>query len=190
MPIKPDFEMAITRPQRDGNRMYVSAIRTESVMFELASDRPAVKEQWRGAPKSSVYCSNSTPIFYEGVVYGTDCNDGALIAVDAANGNQLWKTFSPTKPDEKRFVRHGTAFLTRIEDTNRYFLMSETGELVMAELTRDAYKELGRFKVLEPTSEAFGRDVVWSHPAYAGRTAFIRNDKELVAVDIAAEQSQ
>lgn len=190
MPIKPDYQMAITRPQRDGNRMYASAIRTASVMFELAADRPAVKELWRGAPKASVYCANSTPIFYEGVVYGTDCNDGALIAVDADNGNQLWKTFSPTKPGETRFVRHGTAFLTRIEDTNRYFLMSETGELVMAELTRDAYQELGRFKVLEPTSEAFGRDVVWSHPAYSGRTAFVRNDKELVAVDIAAGSAQ
>jgi outer membrane protein assembly factor BamB len=189
MPIKPDYEMAITRPQRDGNRMYASGIRTASVMFELADDRPAVKELWRGVPKQSVYCANSTPIFHQGVVYGTDCNDGALIAVDGDNGKQLWKTFSPTKPGETRFVRHGTAFLTRIDDTNRYFMMSETGELIMAELTREAYKELGRFQVVEPTSEAFGRDVVWSHPAYSGRTAFVRNDKELVAVDIAAGQA-
>ncbi len=185
LPIKPDFEMAITRPQRDGNRMYASAIRTESVLFELASDRPAVKELWRGEPKSAVYCANSTPIFHEGVIYGTDCNDGALIAVDGDTGDRLWKTFAPTKPDETRFVRHGTAFLTRIADTDRYFLMSETGELVMAELTRQGYQELGRFQVLEPTGEAFGRDVVWSHPAYAGQTAFMRNDKELVAVSSA-----
>jgi len=186
IPIKPDYEMAITRPQRDGNRMYASAIRTASVMFELAPDQPAVKELWRGAPKSSVYCANSTPIFHAGVVYGTDCNEGALIAVDGDTGDQLWKTFSPTKPDEKRYVRHGTAFLTRIADTDRYFLMSETGELVMANMTRQAYQELGRFQVLAPTSEAFGREVVWSHPAYAGQTAFVRNDKELVAVDLAA----
>ena len=185
MPIKPDYEMAITRPQRDGNRMYASAIRTASVMFELNADAPGVKELWRGEPKSSVYCANSTPIFHDGVVYGTDCNDGALIAVDGETGDQLWKTFSPTKPDEKRYVRHGTAFLTRIDETDRYLLMSESGELIMAKLTRDAYQELGRFKVLEPTGEAFGRSVVWSHPAYAGRTAFVRNDKELVAVDIA-----
>lgn len=68
--------------------------------------------------------------------------------------------------------------------------MSETGELVMAELTRDAYTERVRFQVLEPTGEAFGRDVVWSHPAYSGRTAFVRNGKELVAVDIAAGSAQ
>jgi len=27
--------------------------------------------------------------------------------------------------------------------------------------------------------------VVWSHPAYANQTAYIRNDKEIVAVDLA-----
>ena len=187
LPIKADFEMAVTRPQRDGQRMYASSIRTESVMFELASDRPAITELWRGEPKSAVHCSNSTPIFYDGVIYGTDCNEGSLIAVNGENGEQFWKTFAATKPDERRYVRHGTAFLTRIADTDRYFLMSETGELILARLTPEKYEELGRFQILEPTSEAFGRSVVWSHPAYSGQTVFARNDKELVAVSIAQE---
>lgn len=187
LPIKADFEMAVTRPQRDGQRMYASSIRTESVMFELASDRPAIKELWRGEPKSAVHCSNSTPIFYDGVIYGTDCNEGSLIAVNGDNGEQFWKTFAATKPDEKRYVRHGTAFLTRIADTDRYFLMSETGELIMARLTPEKYEELGRFQLLAPTGEAFGRNVVWSHPAYSGQTVFARNDQELVAVSIAQE---
>ena len=57
----------------------------------------------------------------------------------------------------------------------------------MSELTRESYKPLGRFHALEPTGESFGRPVVWSHPAYANRTAYIRNDKEIVAVDLAKE---
>ncbi len=185
LPIQPDFEMAITRPQRDGNRMYASAIRSASVMFELATDRPAIRELWRGEPRSVVNCANSTPIFHQGVIYGTDCNEGSLIAVDGETATQLWKTFAPTQPEERRFVRHGTAFLTRVSDTDRYFLMSETGELIIARLTPAGYEELGRQKILEPTGEAFGRDVVWSHPAYSGRTVFARNDKELVAVSLA-----
>ena len=55
----------------------------------------------------------------------------------------------------------------------------------MAKLTPDGYEDLGRFHVLRPTGEAFGRSVVWSHPAYAGQTAFARNDEEIVAVDLA-----
>jgi hypothetical protein len=39
---------------------------------------------------------------------------------------------------------------------------------------------------LKPTNEAFGRDVVWTAPAFAMKSAFVRNDKELVRVDLAA----
>ena len=63
--------------------------------------------------------------------------------------------------------------------------MNEVGDLMMSELTKEGYSGLGSFHVLEPTGESFGRDVVWSHPAYANRTAYIRNDKEIVAVDLA-----
>ncbi len=40
-------------------------------------------------------------------------------------------------------------------------------------------------KVLEPTATAMGRDVVWSHPAFAGKCMFARNDKELICVSLA-----
>ena len=49
----------------------------------------------------------------------------------------------------------------------------------------EEYVELGRFKVLEPTNESFGRPVVWSHPAFAQKAMFARNDKELVRVELA-----
>jgi len=185
MPIVPSFEMSISRPMIEGDLMYASGIRTESVLMELSNEKPDVKELWRGKRDMSVFTSNMTPIIKDGIIYGTDCNVGSLMAVDTKDGSRLWETFAATKPGEKRFVNHGTAFLTRIADTDRYLIMSENGDLILANLTKDAYKELGRFTVLEPTSEAFGRSVVWSHPAYANRTAYIRNDKEIVAVDIA-----
>jgi hypothetical protein len=184
VPLTPSFEMAITRPQRDGDRLYVSGIRNEAVMLRLDSERPAVEELWRGDVKDAVYCANSTPIFADGIVYGTDCNVGNLVAVDGQSGERLWTTFQATRPGETRRLSHGTAFLTRLDGTDRYLIFSETGELILATLTREGYEEQGRFQVLQPTGEAFGREVVWSHPAYAGRTAFVRNDEELVAVSL------
>jgi len=184
IPLEPDYEMSVTRPMVEGNRMYVSSIRTKAIMIQLDENQPTAKELWSGDPKEAVHCSNSTPLFVDGVIYGTDCNDGDLVAVDGQDGSQLWTTFEATKPDEKRFVRHGTAFITRIGDSDRYFLMSETGDLIMARLSKKGFEDLGRFHVLEPTAECFGRSVVWSHPAYANRTAYIRNDKEIVAVDL------
>ena len=187
VPITPDFEMSISRPMVEGNRMYVSSIRTESLMIGLDQNQPMAEEIWRGEPKDAVHSGNSTPLFVGGVIYGTDCNDGSLIAVDGDNGSRLWETFEATKPGETRFIRHGTAFLTRIGETDRYFLMSETGDLLIARLSEKGFEDLGRFHVVEPTSECFGRSVVWSHPAYANRTAYIRNDKEIVAVDLAKQ---
>lgn len=184
VPMSPMYEMSINQPVIAGDLMYVSGIRTESVMLRLNNDRPDVTEVWRGEPKQAVYTANSTPQFVDGVVYGTDCNEGCLIAMDATTGERLWTTFEATRPDVKRFIKHGTAFLTRMGSTNDYLIFNELGDLLIANMTASGFESKGRFHVLEPTNEAFGRDVVWSHPAYADKTAFIRNDAEIVAVDL------
>ena len=187
VPIAPDYEMSIASPVVEGNLMYISSIRTEAIMLKLNPSSPTVTELWRGEPKNAVHCANSTPLFVDGIVFGTDCNDGDLVAVDSKDGTQLWTSFEPTKPGETRYIRHGTAFITRRGDSNQYFLMSESGDFIVAELSADGYLEKGRFHVLEPTAECFGRSVVWSHPAYAQKTLFARNDKEIVAVNLAKE---
>ena len=92
------------------------------------------------------------------------------------------------RADHRRHARgrYGTAFLVKHED--RFFLFSETGDLILAKLSPQGYEEIGRFHVLEPTNQTFGRPVVWSHPAFAERCLFARNDKELVCVDLAASK--
>ena len=183
----PDYDMSICRPVRDGDRLFLGGIRNEAAMIRVTSGddgRPKAEVVWRGDNKNAVHPANSTPIFAGGVVYGTDCITGELIAVDGDNGDRLWSTFAATVPDEKRYVRHGTAFLTRIGDTDRYLLMGETGHLRMARMTREGYQDLGEQKILQPTGEAFGRPVVWSHPAYADGVAYARNDERIVAVDL------
>ena len=113
-----------------------------------------------------------------------DSSAGSLRAVKLENGQRLWETFKATTGGERR-AAHGTAFLTRNGD--RFFLFSETGDLIVARLTPEKYEEIGRAHLLEPTNEAFGRPVVWSHPAYANRCVFARNDKEIVCVSLARE---
>jgi hypothetical protein len=83
--------------------------------------------------------------------------------------------------------KHGTAFLVQhpAAGRGRTWIFSETGDLILARLTPEKYEELGRMHLLDPTNECFGRDVVWSHPAFAGRCIFARNDRELVCVSAA-----
>ena len=183
--ITPLYQMSIARPMVDGNLLYASGIRNASVMMELDTEKPGAKELWRGSPKTSIFSANATPLFVDGTLYGADCVLGALIAVDGKTGERLWQTFEATRPEESRMLKHGTGFITRIGESDRYFIFNEVGDLMIAKMTPEKFESLGRFHVLEPTGEAFGRDVVWSHPAYAEKTLFARNDKEIVAVDLA-----
>ena len=88
-------------------------------------------------------------------------------------------------------TKHGTAFLVRHDPSapaaaaNRTWIFSETGDLILAEFSRQGYRELGRTHILVPTNECFGREVVWSHPAFSGRCVFARNDQELVCISLA-----
>ena len=48
-------------------------------------------------------------------------------------------------------------------------------------------RKKGVSSLLEPTGEAFGRKVVWAAPAFANRCLFVRNDKEIICVDLSGK---
>lgn len=194
-PLKPMYGMSIMAPQvadtPTGRVLFASGIGRVGALFRLAADGSAAGVVWRGAPKTAVYCANSTPFIEGGAIYGCDCDTGMLTAVDLATGTRLWETPDATMGGSRR-GKHGTAFLVRHEPaditlapTNRTWIFSETGDLILAELTPDGYREIGRTHILAPTNECFGREVVWSHPAFAGRCVFARNDQELVCLSLA-----
>ena len=59
------------------------------------------------------------------------------------------------------------------------------GDLVIGKLTPKGYEELDRAHVIDPTRSAAGRKVVWCMPAFANKRMYVRNDKEMVCVDLA-----
>lgn len=183
VPLRPDYDMSIIAPQKFGDYLFASGIGNVSLLLKLDREKPAAEEILRGSGTTSVYCANSTPHIVDGTIYGVCCRNGQLRGGDLMTGKRLWESFAPTT--NNRRAGHATAFLVR--HTDRWFIFSETGDLIQAKLSRDGYEELGRFHVLEPTGEAFGRSVVWSHPAFANRCVFARNDKEIVCVSLAAE---
>ena len=100
-------------------------------------------------------------------------------------GERLWKSPEPSLASAApRLSRHGTAFLVYHEPNKQFWLFSETGDLILAEISREGYHELGRQHLLEPTNSAWGRRVLWSHPAFAMKSVFARNDKEIIRVDL------
>lgn len=185
--LEPAYGMSIMAPRRWNDYLFAGGIGFKAVMLRLAPDRPAATEVWRGKPGTAVYPVNSTPFIEGGVIYGVD-QPGALRAVRVETGERLWETFKPVvgrdHPPGDR-VNSATAFL--VKNGDRFFLFGENGDLVIAKLSPKGYEEVSRAKLLEPTSTAFGRSLVWSHPAFAERCIFARNDKELVCASLAAE---
>ncbi|MBM4010409.1 MAG: pyrrolo-quinoline quinone [Planctomycetes bacterium] len=195
-PLKPMYGMSIMAPQVAdtslGRVLFASGIGRVAALYALAADGTGADVLWRGEPKSAMYCANSTPFIAGDTLYGCDCDTGALTAVALADGRRLWETLAATTGGDRR-SKHGTAFLVRQAETvagdptgsTRAWIFSETGDLILARLSPERYQELGRMHLLEPTNECFGRDVVWSHPAFAGGCVFVRNDRELVCVQAA-----
>ncbi len=183
VPLKPSYAMSIMVPRKSGDLLFASGIGDVGVVLKLDAEKPAAKVVWRGTIKTGVYCVNSTPFIENGTIYGCCVRQGQLRAVKLDTGERLWESFEATTGTRRGST--GTAFIVKHED--RFFLFSETGDLILAKLTPEKYEELGRFHVLKPTGDCFGREVVWSHPAFAERCLFARNDEELVCVSLAAE---
>lgn len=184
VPLEPSFGMSIAQPRLLGHQLYASGMGSKGALLKLAAEgdkTPTAEVVWRGKNTNSLYSSNSTPFLEGEMMYGIDCTAGALRGVKLETGERVWESSKPVPGKPRR--SHGTAFL--VKQADRFFLMSETGDLIIAKLTPEGYDEISRMHLLEPTSQAFGRDVVWSHPAFAHKCIFARNDKELVCLPLA-----
>ncbi len=184
IPLKPDYGMSIAIPQKHGDYLFASAIGNVAALMKLDTQKPAAQVVWRGTQNTAVFAANTTPIIDDaGILYGADCRNGQLRAMNLETGVRLWETFAATTGTRRG--QHGTAFIVRNGD--RYVIFSETGDLIFARLSAKAYEEISRMHLIDPTGECFGRDVVWSCPAFANKCVFCRNDKELVCVSLASE---
>jgi outer membrane protein assembly factor BamB len=184
-PLEPEYGMSIAAPRKWNNYLFAGGIGFKAVMLQLAADRPNATQVWVGDKTNAVYPVNSTPFIEDGIIYAVD-QPGALRAVKMETGERLWESYKPVvgkdEPPGTR-INSGTAFL--VKNGNRFVMFAETGELILAKLSPKGYEEISRAKILEPTTTTFGRKVVWSHPAFANKCVFARNDKELVCVSLA-----
>ncbi len=181
-PERPAVNIATVR--RLGDLLFLTSAYHGPMMLKLASDRPAATVLWHGKSRrmdkpDGLHSLMSTPVLKDGFIYGV-CAMGELRCLEAATGKELWHTYAAT--GGKR-TDCGTAFL--VPQGDRFVLFNDQGDLILAELSPKGYHEISRAHILEGVQAARGRDVVWSHPAFARRCVFARNDKEMVCVSLA-----
>ncbi len=178
--------MTIATPRKMDDLLYLTCFYNGSMALHLDAAKPAETLLWQSKKISetdtdALHCTMSTPFLEDGYIYGV-CSYGQLRCLKADTGERLWETLTATTPDDKK-MRWANAFL--VKNGDRFFLFNEKGDLIIAKLTPKAYEEISRAHLLEPTNTLPGREVVWSHPAFADRCVFARNDKEIVCVNLA-----
>jgi outer membrane protein assembly factor BamB len=104
---------------------------------------------------------------------------GDFVCLKAATGQEIWKTSTVTE-----LINGASIHVTAHGDST--FLFSDRGELIQARLAPSGYEEVGRTKLIEPTSTFGSRKVAWAAPAFAHQNVYSRNDQELICVSLAA----
>jgi outer membrane protein assembly factor BamB len=176
--------LSVVTPAFDGTRLFVSTAWRGGCMLRLAADRPAASVLWAGTEDIGIHktwgihCLMSTPYLKDGRVYGV-CHYGELRCLNADTGDRIWESLQPTGKNP-----WSNAFL--IPRGGRTMIANEHGELIIARLAPTGYEEISRATLLAPTTRAGSRTVVWSHPAFAGRSIFARNDREIICASLAA----
>ena len=75
-----------------------------------------------------------------------------------------------------------------MQNGKQTWMFNERGELILAELSPAGFVEQSRAKLIDPTTAQLRQrnGVCWSHPAFANRCIFVRNDDEIVCINLAA----
>ncbi|HMJ89064.1 MAG TPA: PQQ-binding-like beta-propeller repeat protein [Candidatus Acidoferrum sp.] len=181
------FGMSIPSPLKVGDRLFLTSFYNGSLMLQITNDQPTVVWQSQKISEKDtdgLHSVMATPLVENGYIY-SPCSYGQFRCLKVETGERLWETFAPTSG---KSVRWGHAFV--IKNGGRSFIFSETGDLIIAKLTPEKYEEMSRAHLIDPVNRDPGRPVVWSHPAFANKTIFARNDREIVCVSLAEDQTR
>lgn len=168
----------IMTPIQQDSFLFIGGYSKKNMLIQLDKTAPKAKVLWQDLAKKAISPVNVQPIRVGNIIYGFD-ETGELIAFEIESGKRLWET---SKPISSRPVGSGTAFIVRSGEL--FYLFNESGELIIAKLSPSGYEELARTKLIEPTNNAFGRDVVWCAPAFANGSIYVRNDEKLISVKL------
>jgi outer membrane protein assembly factor BamB len=184
-PFRINMGMTLATPVLSGTHLLVSSFYNGSMLLDITGE--AARVLWKGKSDSeintdSLHAVINTPVIDGDYIYGI-CSYGQFRCLDLKTGERVWETMEVTK--EK--ARWASGLIVRQGD--RYFINNDRGELIIAKLSPKGYQEISRTQLIKPTTNSGNRRelgaVNWSHPAYADRCIFARNDEEIVSMSLA-----
>ncbi|TDJ67417.1 MAG: dehydrogenase [Planctomycetota bacterium] len=178
--------LGVASPVQYEDMLFFTGFYDGCVLLRLDPEELAVEELWkrRGQNERStdgLHSIISTPLILDGYVYGVD-SYGELRCLDLFDGRRVWE-------DQTAVPRARWATIHFVQNGERTWMLNERGELLIAQLSPEGFEELDRAPLIEPTLGQLGDrgGVCWSHPAFANRHVYARNDEELVCASLARD---
>ena len=173
--------MSISTPVLYRDHIFVSAFYSGSLLVKLGDDYSTAEKVWQREGESerktdALHCVMNTPVIMDDFIYGVD-SYGELRCLEFTTGDRIWEDLTAVTKDRWANIHF-------IQKGGKTWMFNEHGELLITELSPEGFKEISRAKLIEPTRKQLGRGVTWSHPAFANRHVFIRNDERLLCADL------
>lgn len=156
---KTNFDLNVATPIYADGQVFLSSNYGRGAALVRLKGAAAPEEVYR---TQNVQSHFSTCVLYQGHLYGFTL--GRLRCVELKTGEVKW---------EERGLGNGSLLVA----DGQLFVLSERGDLVLAEASPAAYNERSRWKALEGTC--------WSAPVLANGKLYLRNEKTLLALDVA-----
>jgi hypothetical protein len=168
-------------PALFGEQLFVSSFYDGSLMVRVPKDKISSEVLWRAVGPDeqhtqSLHAMIGTSILEGDLIYGTD-SYGEFRCLDGLTGERIWE-------DTKAVPRARWATIHMVRQADRVWMFNERGELLITKLSRQGLEILSRSQLIPPTRDQLGQrgGVCWSHPAFAEKSIFARNDRQLVRV--------
>ena len=176
--------IGVATPVVQGNRLFFTSFYDGALMLEMDSPEMTVSEVWRASGPNerrtkALHSIISTSVWLGDYIYGVD-SYGELRCLSASDGERVWEDLSAVP-------RSRWSTIHFVQNKNLTWMFNERGELILAKLTPEEFVEISRVQIIEPTTEQLRQrnGVCWSHPAFADRCIFVRNDQELKCISLA-----
>lgn len=163
-PWKTTEDANVATPIYHDGRLFVSSgYGTGCAVFELSmQDGKAVAEEAWSSKKMKNYFSTS--VLLDGHLYGF--NNTRLVCMNFENGDVLW---------QQRGFNRGSLLVAE----EMLYVLGERGTLALAKASPGKYEEVSQVEeILQPQT--------WTVPTIADGKMFLRNEKEIVCLDLSA----
>jgi outer membrane protein assembly factor BamB len=188
-PYRLESSMTVATPVLNGSNLLLSTFYNGSLMLSLDQKKPTASVLWKSTSDSEIQTDTlhsviGTPVVMGDHIYGI-CSFGQFRCLLKKTGQRIWETQALVKDR----ARHATGQIVR--NGGLLYINNDRGELVIVKPQPDGYHERGRTPLIKPTTPPSTRralaSINWTHPAYANRHIYMRNDEEIIAASLSVD---